>query len=295
MIFDRLGRPIRSLRVSLTQRCNLNCIYCHREGESDTEEEIELEDLLKFMELVKEYKIIKMKISGGEPLLRDDLLEFIAESSSIFKEVSMTTNGTFLEDLACDLKECGLSRVNVSLDTLRNEIYEKITGKDMLDKVLRGIEEAVKQDLNPVKINMVVMSLNKDEIPDLVSFSSNNNTILQLIELLKTDGNQKFFEENYSNLSEIEENLKKQAEKVYTRNLHNRRKYIINGAKIEVVRPMDNTKFCMHCTRIRLTSDGKLKPCLLRKDNLIDIRNKGKEEMREAFIRAVMLREPYFK
>ncbi|MFQ6050350.1 MAG: GTP 3',8-cyclase MoaA [Candidatus Hydrothermarchaeota archaeon] len=295
MVVDRFGRPIRSLRVSVTQRCNLNCIYCHREGESNTEEEIELEDLLKFLKLVKEYKIRKMKISGGEPLLRKDLLEFIAESSGVFKEVSMTTNGTLLEDFAQDLKDCGLSRVNVSLDTLRNEIYKKITGKDMLDKVLKGIEEAVDNDLNPVKINMVVMSLNKDEIEDLAEFSSKNSTILQLIELLKTDGNQKFFEENYLSLSEIEEVLKKKAEKVYTRQLHNRRKYIVNGAEIEVVRPMDNSEFCMHCTRIRITSDGKIKPCLLRKDNLVDIKNKSIEEMREAFIRAVMLREPYFK
>ncbi len=290
MLVDRYGRVVRHLRISVTGRCNMNCIYCHREGEQGEGEEMEPEEIARICKAFRDLGVEKVKITGGEPLLRRDIVEIVKEMPD-FKEVSMVTNGTLLSRYAYELKEVGLDRVNVSLDTLREDRYERITGKRLLKKVIDGIYSAYDAGLLPIKVNMVVLKgINDDEIWDLVRFTSGFNSdginvILQLIEVINMP-------ELYYDLSEVEERVKGMAEAVITRELHGRRQYKVGRSVIEFVRPFHG-RFCMMCTRVRVTSDGKLKTCLLRNDNLIDLRRVEYEEMIRRIKRAVELRRPF--
>ncbi len=306
MIYDKYGRPILSMRISVTQRCNLKCIYCHREGISEDENdnrEMHPDEIERIVKIGKKFGVKKVKITGGEPLVREDICEIVERIARIgFDDVSMTTNGVYLEDYARDLRKAGLDRVNVSLDTLRREVYKSITGSDFLEKVVNGIEEAYKVGLKPIKINVVMMrGINDDELENFFKRFSRKHIIIQLIELMKSNIDNNFFEKHFYSLENIENFLSKHAKKIILRRrMQARRKYILNGVEVEVVRPMHNTNFCANCTRIRVTADGKFKPCLMRNDNLVDfltpMRNGASdEELEELFKKAVMLREPYFK
>jgi len=306
---DRFGRPVKSIRVSVTEDCNLNCFYCHREGEWHRHRsEMTPEEIERILKIARELDIRKVKFTGGEPLVRGDIVEIVQRSAPLMdRDISLTTNGTLLSKYAYDLKEAGLHRVNVSLDTLDPEKYKKITRKDMLKDVINGIHTAVDAGLNPVKLNMVLLrGINEDEIEDMIRFSAESKTILQIIELEAPVEKEQteFFRKYHVNPKFIEEHLEKIAEEIRYNELHRRKRFIFNfkgkRAEVEIVRPMHNTEFCMYCTRIRLTSDGKLKPCLLRNDNLVDIltplRNgASNDELREIFVEAIMRREPYWK
>ncbi len=306
---DRFGRPVKSIRVSVTERCNLNCFYCHREGEwHKHRSEMTPEEIEKILRIARELDIRKVKFTGGEPLFREDIVEIVERSAPLMdKDVSLTTNGTLLSKYAYDLKEAGLDRVNVSLDTLNPEKYAKITRKNMLNYVIDGIYAAVDAGLNPVKLNMVLLKgINEDEIEDMIRFSADTGTILQIIELEAPIEKEQteFFKKYHVNPKFIEEHLERIAEQIKYNELHRRKRFIFNfdgkRAEVEIVRPMHNSEFCMYCTRIRLTSDGKLKPCLLRDDNLVDIltpmRNGADEkDLKDLFIEAIMRREPYWK
>ncbi|AEA46313.1 GTP 3',8-cyclase MoaA [Archaeoglobus veneficus] len=295
MLVDRFGRRITNLRIAVTNRCNLSCIYCHREGEVNPGEEMHVEEISRISKAFYELGIRKVKITGGEPLLREDIVE-IVQSFPPFDEISITTNGTLLARMADELKDAGLSRVNVSLDTLKEDTYGFITGGGNVQKVIDGIEAACNAGLTPVKVNMVVMKgLNENEVENMLEFTSKFNrgridVILQVIELLKLPG----LEEYYYDISPIEERYAGKAKAVIVRSMHMRRQYVLDNAAIEFVKPLDNSEFCMHCNRIRVTSDGKIKPCLLRNDNLVDVRGLDGRELKEAIMRAVTLREPYF-
>ncbi len=304
MIYDRFGRPILSMRISVTQRCNLNCIYCHREGISENEnKEMLPEEIERITKIGKKFGVKKVKITGGEPLVRDDICEIVERIANIgFEDVSMTTNGVYLEEYAADLKKAGLDRVNVSLDTLKREVYKKITGSDFLERVVNGIEEAYNVGLKPIKINVVVMrGINDHELEIFFKRFSRSGIIIQLIELMKSNMDNEFFERHFYSLENIENFLLKNAKSIILRkNMQARKKYVLNGVEVEVVRPMHNTNFCANCTRIRVTADGKFKPCLMRNDNLVDFltpmrKGASDKELEELFKRAVMFREPYFK
>jgi cyclic pyranopterin phosphate synthase len=202
----------------------------------------------------------------------------------------MTTNGTLLGSLAHDLKDAGLARVNISLDSLNPETYKQITGTSMLNEVLEGIHAARQAGLTPIKINMVLLKgINEGEIDDFIRLvSGDRHLILQVIELMDL-GRCPL----HADLSAIEEKIARQSRKVITRRMHHRKKYCYEDAEIEFVRPWHNSDFCTHCTRMRVTSDGKLKPCLLRDDNLVDIRGKRGEELQKLFFQAAKKREPY--
>nr|MDO8078022.1 GTP 3',8-cyclase MoaA [Candidatus Freyarchaeota archaeon] len=303
MVCDRFGRPIRDIRVSLTHRCNLRCIYCHGEGECNPGGELEASEIERIVAVVAGEGVRRVKLTGGEPLLRRDVFEVVERLSSVpgIEEVSMTTNATLLADRASELREVGLRRVNVSLDSLVPERYRMITGFDRLDSVLRGIDEAVGAGLNPVKVNMVLLrGVNEDEVWDLVQFSRERGAILQVIELVDF-GDKAFFQRFHADVGPLESELLRRAERVATRSMHKRKKYFLpGGGEVEVVRPVHNSDFCSNCTRIRLTSDGKLKPCLMRNDNLVDVATplrKGADSkaLRKLFLRAVELREPYYR
>ena len=288
---DPYNRPVSNLRVSLTPKCNLSCIYCHKEGERSPKDQLSVEEIAEILRVAAKFEIRSVKFTGGEPLLRPDLLEII-RSVPDGMESSLTTNGTLLAALASGLKEAGLRRVNVSLDSLNPETYKKITGIDRLSEVLDGIAAAVDAGLTPVKLNMVVLEgVNDTEIDDFLAYvRGNRNLVLQLIELMH------FNDCTYhGDLHGLEDTLASRSKQIITRRMHHRKKYCLDGAEVEVVRPLHNTEFCAFCNRLRVTSDGKLKPCLLRTDNHIDIRAKKGAELEDLFRKAVALREPFYK
>ncbi|MGI6447281.1 MAG: GTP 3',8-cyclase MoaA [Methanobrevibacter boviskoreani] len=302
---DNYDRPIISFRMSITNRCNVNCLYCHHDGMLPSSEEMTPDEIAKISEVAKTLGVKKIRISGGEPLIRKDIVEIIDKINKIgFKDISITTNGTYLAKYAEDLKDAGLNRVNVSLDTLNRDTYKFITHKDYLQSVKEGILKAVDVGLYPVKINMVLMKdINQDEVWEMFDFCREHGLILQIIELMESEScedNNVFSKKYHYNINPIEEKLAKIADDVKVREfMQDRRKYYIGNGEIEIVKPMDNTRFCKNCSRLRLTPSGKIKPCLLRNDNLTDIigplRNGASDdELREIFLTGINKREPYY-
>jgi cyclic pyranopterin phosphate synthase len=305
-LVDSYGRPLNSLRISLTQECNLECFFCHKEGEATSHGEMSVQEITKIAETARDLGMKKVKLTGGEPLLRQDIAEIVSEISQFADEVSLTTNGVLLERYASGLKAAGLKRVNVSLSSITPAKFQKITGKFCVQQVQVGIRAAIQNGLDPVKINMVVLKdINVKEIPRMVDFAKETGTILQLIEFQPIQReNMAYWETFHFDLAPIEHWLRNKSTAVEENPLHKRKRYLLRRGRgfvpVEVVRPMHNSGFCQNCTRLRVTSDGKLKPCLLRNDNLVDIvslirGNSGAGELKRAFVKAASLREPYWK
>lgn len=292
MLTDHYGRTVTSLRVSITKKCNLNCIYCHEEGEKDSDVEMPLDTIIKIVTSATMLGIKKVKFTGGEPLMRSDFEDIIAALPRL-KNVSATTNGVLLPGRAASLADSGLDRVNISLPSLNKEHYKSITGSYTLPSVLEGIEAAIDAGLTPVKLNMVLLKgINELEIDDAIRFAAkyDGNAIVQLIEAL----NFKNIGHLMVDIDGIEKMLESKASRIKERQMHRRKKYFIDGVEVELVRPIDNSRFCANCNRVRVTSDGKLKTCLMRNDNLIDIGEGATiEEIKQRLIRAVEIREPY--
>jgi cyclic pyranopterin phosphate synthase len=309
VLTDHCGRPLLNLRISITQRCNLRCDYCHKEGEEipscsrGTAEEMIIDEIIRIARIAVGLGMTRIKLTGGEPLMRKDLCEIVKGIAAIpgLKDISMTTNGTMLGFQAKELHACGLKRVNISLPTLDPDVYHKLTnGK--IENALKGVKAAVAAGFNPVKLNMVVLSnVNVDAVPEMMDFARQTGTILQLIELDPVNVNDTYFSVYHKLLDDHEEMLRQKAVKVETRRfMHNRRIYHLPDVTVEVVHPSENGEFCAHCTRLRVTSDGKLKTCLMRNDNLIDVltpmrRGASDGELKALFMLANQLREPYNK
>ena len=303
VVRDKYERPILSLRITLTNRCNVNCLYCHHDGMVKSKDEMTADELYTICKIAKKIGVRKIRLSGGEPLLKKDIVEIVERIASLdFKDISMTTNGILLGKYAQDLKDAGLDRVNVSLDTLNRETFEFITKKDYLEDAKNGILKAVEVGLYPVKINMVIMKgINQDEIDDMFEFCKEHDIVLQLIELIESENcdDDKFSVDYHYNLDDIEKELADIADDVREREfMQGRKKYYIDGGEIEVVKPVDNAKFCAKCSRLRITPDGKIKPCLLRNDNLVElishVRNgESEEELEKIFINGINKREPF--
>jgi cyclic pyranopterin phosphate synthase len=307
VLTDNCGRPLLNLRIAITQRCNLRCDYCHREGEEHcargTIEEMSVDEIVRIARIAVSLGIARIKLTGGEPLMRKDICEIVKGIAAIpdLKDLSMTTNGAMLAFQAQELHACGLRRVNISLPTLNAETYTKLT-EGKLENTLEGVKAAVGAGFCPVKLNMVVLNgVNVDAVQEMMDFARQTGTILQLIELDPMNVDDAYYSMYHKFLDEYEAMLRQKALNVETRRfMHNRRIYHLPDVTVEVVHPIENTDFCMHCTRLRVTSDGKLKPCLMRNDNLVDIiaplrRGANDEKLRELFKRANMQREPYNK
>jgi len=303
MICDNYERPVLNLRVSVTQKCDKHCPYCHREGETNPSTVMTVDEIVRIVRIAISLGISRVKLTGGEPLLRKEIVEIVRGINGLegLTDLSMTTNGAYMKGLAKDLKKAGLNRVNVSLPTLDPNIYNNLMGGDLED-ALEGVKAAVEAGLHPVKLNMLVLkNVNDGEIEKLIQFAAQTGTILQLIELEPINLSKKYYARYHLGLDEIEQNLKKLASETRIRKyMQKRRVYVLPKANVEVIRPIENTEFCANCTRIRVTSDGKLKPCLMRKDNLVDIltplRNGADDKkLTEIFIEAVKKREPYYK
>jgi len=252
------------------------------------------EHIVNIIRTASKLGVKRVKFSGGEPLMRQDFEDILVNIPK-FRNVSATTNGVLLSKRAVSLKSAGLDRVNISLDTLQPETYANICrcNKDIHHMVLDGIQSAVHAGLTPVKLNMVMLKgINETELDDMISFVRlfDGDVILQIIEPMDFG--------NYGgrvNMDAIEKNLGSRALEVVEREMHRRKKYLLDGAEVEVVRPIDNSRFCAHCSRLRVTADGKLKPCLLVNDNLVDVSRAGIHELEPLFYKAVNLREPFYK
>jgi len=303
MIYDNCNRPVLNLRISLTQKCDKHCPYCHREGERNPSTVMAVDEIIRIVRIALSLGISRVKLTGGEPLLRKEIVEIVRGITGLegLTDLSLTTNGTHLKCLAKDLKAVGLVRVNVSLPTLDPDVYSSLMGGNLQDAI-EGVKAAVDAGLHPVKLNMLVLkNVNDSEIEKMIQFAAQTGAILQMIELEPINLSNVYYERHHLGLDEIEQKLKKLASETRIRKyMQKRRVYILPKGKVELIRPIENTEFCANCTRLRVTSDGKLKPCLMRKDNLVDLltpmRNGADDKkLTETFIEAIKKREPYWK
>lgn len=303
---DPYGREVKSLRLSVTQKCDLSCTHCHREGQSFASEEMTVEEIERLVRVGTSIGIRKVKITGGEPLLREDIIDIVKAVSPLVSEVSMTTNGTRLARLAKRLKDAGLARVNVSLHSIEPSTYTRLCGRNAVRDVVAGIQAAVESGLSPVKVNMVVFKgINEHEMDAMMEFCGRTGAVLQLIEYMsdREGENGCQFRQRHLSLDPVERILSRRSLETSVNELHRRRRYVLplNGFKVqvEVVRPMHNTEFCANCTRIRISSDGKLKPCLLDKNGEVDVLRALRggapdDEIRALYLQAVRNRRPYW-
>ena len=270
---DSFQRPINYLRISVTDRCNLRCTYCmpaagvslmsHRDI-------LTYEEIYTIAKAAAELGIDKVRITGGEPLVRSGLPKLIQMLAQIdtMDEISLTTNGTLLSRYAAELKSAGLRRVNVSLDTLRQEKFESITRSDNnLGDVLKGIEVARSVGLNPVKLNTVVMAgINDDELLDFATKTINEEWHVRFIELMPLV-DEETIASQFVSVSEVRQRLELlgELESCLPSAGNGPAKYFrFPHAKgtIGFITPVSE-HFCFHCNRLRLTADGKLRLCLL--------------------------------
>ncbi|GAA8547075.1 GTP 3',8-cyclase MoaA [Helicobacter pylori] len=271
MLVDSFNRVIDYIRVSVTKQCNFRCQYCMPTTPLDffdDEELLPLDNVLEFLKIAIDEGVKKIRITGGEPLLRKGLDEFIAKLHAYNKEVALvlSTNGFLLKKMAKGLKDAGLSRVNVSLDSLKSDRVLKISQKDALKNALEGIEESLKVGLK-LKLNMVVMKgVNDDEILELLEYAKNRSIQIRYIEFMENT----HAKDLVKGLKEREildliaqkykiietENPKKGSSKIYT---------LENGYQFGIIAPHSDD-FCQSCNRIRLASDGKICPCLYYQD-----------------------------
>jgi cyclic pyranopterin phosphate synthase len=276
---DSFQRPINYLRISVTDRCNLRCVYCMPSGgvrALSHNDILSYEEIHTIVKAAAELGIDKVRLTGGEPLVRLGLTELVRMLSSIrtIDDISLTTNGILLADQAAALKQAGLRRVNISLDTLRPERFKTITRCGNLEDTLKGIEAAKAVGLSPVKINTVVMAgVNDDELPDFAAKTISEGWHVRFIELMPLGG-----DEAASKLVPVSEMRRRLAPlgklepcRVSTGNGPARYFRLPQASgTIGFITPVTE-HFCYHCNRLRLTADGKLRPCLLSEEE-IDLR-----------------------
>ncbi|SDM43097.1 cyclic pyranopterin phosphate synthase [Halogranum gelatinilyticum] len=298
MLEDDFGREVSGVRISLTDRCNFDCVYCHNEGLGDTrgpmdaqDSEMSADDVVRFLEVVEEFGVEKVKFTGGEPMLRQDLEEIIRRTPDSM-ETSLTTNGTFLPGRAEALKEAGLDRVNVSQDALDREAFAEITKSGAYEKVIEGVHAAVDAGLTPVKLNMVVFKHTAGYVEGMVDHVAENEGLqLQLIQYMpeltgKPEWN--------IDIGRVHDWLADLADRVETRDMHDRKRYYVGEGMVEIVDPVENETFCANCHRVRVTHEGYLKGCLNRNDDLKSMGEMTKAEIRETFREVVANRVPYY-
>lgn len=300
---DRFGRAVRKLRISITDRCNMRCVYCMPLDPvwRPREEVLDYEEFTHIARIfVKHFGIQKIRLTGGEPLLRKNLQVLVKELASLksigLSRLSLTTNGIGLKDLAGYLKEAGLDDVNVSMDSLDPGKFKEITGGDLRD-VLRGIEEAQRIGLG-LKINTVMIrGVNDDEIPSLIRWAYQMGISLRFIEFMPLDGRGYWKPE----LVVTEKEILKKIEEAYDITSIDEeasgpaRYYVLNGSfRVGVISSVSNP-FCNNCDRVRITADGQFLTCLfsLKGYNLKSLLRSGAgEEAIVSAVNAAILKKP---
>lgn len=266
-MLDSRGRTIDYLRVSLTDRCNLRCIYCMPAGgieKKNHQDVLRFEDVLKVIKACASLGIKKVRFTGGEPLILRGIDKLIYETSNItsIEDISLTTNGILLHDMAEDLKKAGLNRVNISLDTLNGDKFKFITRGGDIKNVLSAIEKCIEIGLTPVKLNTVVIKgINDHEIGNIINLTDKMPIHVRFIELMPIGEGAKLYKHGMMSSDEIIESfpgLIPVKDKSNTASV-----FKLEGSKgtVGFISPM-SCKFCSSCNRIRLTSTGTIKPCL---------------------------------
>lgn len=305
-MLDKYSREINYLRVSITDRCNLHCVYCRpKEGISlqGHEDILRYEEITRVVSLAVRMGLIKVRVTGGEPLVRRGCVEFLAALKKIdgLKDISLTTNGILLEEYAQRIFDAGITRINISLDSLDKDKYYKITNGGNLDAVLRGIIRADEIGFSPIKINTVLIKgFNDDEALDFARLAVEKPFQVRFIELMPMGKTTLDYGEDYMPASQLIEKISKSFELEPIKGKKNKsdgpaRIFKIKGGQGEIgfINPVSE-HFCATCNRLRLTSDGKLRACLLNEAE-IDLKkalreNCSDEELEKLIWDAVLLK-----
>ncbi|MEM4426922.1 MAG: GTP 3',8-cyclase MoaA [Acidilobaceae archaeon] len=313
-VFDAYGRPLKNLRLLVTNECNFNCFFCHMEGSSvgrpfrvgENPPTMGPPDYEVLAEAALFLGVRGFKITGGEPLTRSDIVEIVSAIASLDAslDISMTTNGFYLSKLALPLASAGLKRINVSLHSLRREVFKKITGVDGLNETLEGLRAAVDAGLK-VKINTLVLKdVNDTEVWDLIDLSSKLGVSIQLIELIPV-GRGSHLEKFTYKLSDLEKELIERGAIKEVRELHYRPVYRLpNGASVEIVSSPSNPVFCAGCDRVRVDPHGFVSPCIKWTGERVNVlkairsaktHKEAVEAVKRALLEVVWMRKPgYF-
>ena len=278
---DNNKRVISYLRLSITDRCNLRCTYCMPEEGIDFlphRDVLSYEEMLRIIGLSVRQGIRKVRLTGGEPLVRKGFIAFLKRLSRVegLDEVTLTTNGVLLKEFAADIKACGICRVNVSLDTLKAERFLQITGRDHFDRVWEGIREAERLGFNPIKINVVaIKGTNDDEIMDFARLTLKNPYHVRFIEFMPVGKQNNWSTKKFLSTEEIRKQIQTLGALKPIRSNHfdgPAQRYVLEGGKGEIgfIGALSN-HFCTVCNRLRLTAEGHLRSCLF-SDKEIDIR-----------------------
>jgi len=281
MLLDPYRRKINYLRISVTDRCNLRCCYCMPEEGIPLishEEILTYEEILRIVRVFATEGISKVRLTGGEPLVRKGIVDFIHSLSQIkeIKDLSLTTNGILLKELARNLKQAGLKRINISLDSLRKERFCQITRRDDFERVWKGIEEALKVGLSPIKINMVaIQGLNDDEIESFARLTLRLPLSVRYIEYMPSGNGEEWKKSDMLTIPQIKSRLENVGKLIPIPSDQwdgPAQRFRIEGAigEIGLIGPV-SSHFCEDCNRLRLTPDGKIRTCLF-SDEEIDVK-----------------------
>ncbi len=293
-LIDRFGREIYYLRISVTDRCNYRCIYCMpKEGIKwkPMEEILTYEEIAAFVEVAAALGIRKIKLTGGEPLVRRGLSNLVSMLKSIegIEEISLTTNGSLLKLYAKELRDSGLDRVTVSIDTIDREKFKYITRFGSIDDVVEGVKELNRVGFKDSKINTVVMRhINDSEVVDLIRFSMELGFDIRFIELMPTDLI-KNWKKHFMSIDEIKSLIEDEfrLEKADKRTNGPAVYYRVGGIHVGFITPLSSA-FCSACNRIRLTSDGFILTCLGHSDR-VGVRDAIRKGDREELARLIKL------
>lgn len=295
---DSFGREISYMRISVTDRCNLRCRYCMPEEGVENlghGKILSFENIARIVKASTELGIEKYRLTGGEPLARKGIVNLVESLAKIdgVKELTMTTNGTMLADKADALKEAGLKRVNISVDSLIYHKYEEITRGGDLDAAFEGVNAAMKAGLTPVKLNVVAMKgFNDDEILNFIQLTINHPIDIRFIELMPVGQAEKNNEYHYMSGDEIKSRLPGLIPLDRQEGVAELYRYPEAKGNIGFISPMSKL-FCGSCDKIRLTADGKLKPCLHSDEeiDLNEILNTNDDELLKEAIQNAILRK----
>lgn len=306
---DSYGRPIRDLRVSLTDRCNFRCFYCLPHGEppiAPKEQMLSYEEIEYVCEIFVALGIEKIRLTGGEPMLRRDIETIIRKLGKLkmsgLHDLALTTNGYYLPERAQSLKDAGLDRVTISLDSLKRDVFKRMTGVDVLDKVLAGIAAAKEARLEPIKINAVIVrGHNEDEVADFAAFAREYNVKMRFIEFMPLDSGHEWSRKDVVSGKEIRDRISERFPLVRVeveRGSETSSRYrFADGAagEIGIIAPVTEP-FCGACSRIRLTADGQIRTCLFStvEHSLRDVVRSGasRDEIIEYIESVILKKEP---
>ena len=298
-------RCINYLRLSVTDRCNLRCFYCMPEAGIDYMphgEILSYEEMLRIVDLSVQCGIRKVRLTGGEPFVRKGFIHFLEQLSEIetLDEITLTTNGVFLKEFAAAIKECGICRINVSLDSLQPAKFSRITGRSYFEAVWDGIQEAERLGFNPIKLNVVAMrGVNDDEILDFARLTLEKPLHIRFIELMPVGENNNWTPERFISIGEIIERIETLGNLVPVESDPNdgpAERFVLEGGRGEIglIGALSH-HFCDRCNRLRLTADGHLRGCLFC-DQEIDLKAPLRAGRRDDYllglIRSAMANKP---